>query len=755
MGISESWERTENPLENVLNIDGYQVISNPFARKQVGGKPALVVNTDMFTVENPNQTLIKIPWGIEIVWSILTPKHTNSSSVVKRIIAASFYCKPGSRKKTLLLDHISETYHFLSSRYPDGLFWILMADKNEMRLDNILSLNPDFKQLVDQPTRENPAQILDIIVTDLGKYYQIPTVEPPLEVDDDKVGSPSDHLMVVMTPLSNFQNKRGRIKKTIEFRPLTDDGYNAMGSALHNTDWGFLGDIESASDQMKTFQTRMFKIFDECFPPKKRTFFSENQPFFTEKLQKIKRRKCREYSEHRKSKKFRDLQSIYRKELLSAKRAYYRKKIHSLRTSNSKSWYKNIKRLVGEDASDVKIDVEDIRCLSGEEQCELIADKFAEVSNQYEPLQRGQVSFPIFSVSDIPVISEGKVLGVLKDLDSSKSTRKSDIPAKILKHFSAKISKPLTMIINNCIQQGVWPEIFKSEIVTPVPKVPVPKNIDDLRNISGLMNLNKVMEKLVCPLVVEDMRSSLDKSQFANQPGLSTQHYLIKLIDRILSVTDNCSKGECVAVLATLIDWKKAFPMQDHTLGVKSFIRNGVRTSLIPILASFFERRTMKVAWRGKLSSERPLPGSGPQGSSWGILEYLSQSNNSADSVPEEDRAKFMDDLTILEIILLANVGLASHNMKSNVPTNIAMHNQFIPREHLKTQKYVEDIEKSWKYVLFWIFYFAQIDYLKFSRHVSTSVLSSSSLHDSDHVICMYRVFFINGPKVIAYCSKN
>ena len=51
-----------------------------------------------------------------------------------------------------------------------------------------------------------------------------------------------------------------------------------------------------------------------------------------------------------------------------------------------------------------------------------------------------------------------------------------------------------------------------------------------------------------------------------------------------------------------------------------------------------------------------------------------------------------MDDLTILEIILLANVGLASHNTKSNIPTNIAEHNQFIPREHLKTQKYVEDI---------------------------------------------------------------
>ena len=54
-----------------------------------------------------------------------------------------------------------------------------------------------------------------------------------------------------------------------------------------------------------------------------------------------------------------------------------------------------------------------------------------------------------------------------------------------------------------------------------------------------------------------------------------------------------------------------------------------------------------------------------------------------------------MDDLTILEIILLANIGLASHNIKSQVPSNIATHCQFIPNEHLKTQKYLEDI-KDW-----------------------------------------------------------
>ena len=44
------------------------------------------------------------------------------------------------------------------------------------------------------------------------------------------------------------------------------------------------------------------------------------------------------------------------------------------------------------------------------------------------------------------------------------------------------------------------------------------------------------------------------------------------------------------------------------------------------------------------------------------------------------------------EVIFLANVGLASHNIKHNIPNNVANHNQFIPSEHLKTQEYVQKI---------------------------------------------------------------
>ena len=458
--ISESWARADDPLETLLQMDNYDIIANPHARKEVGGKPAIVVNNKMFKVENPNQSIITIPWGVECVWAILTPVGQSNSSVVKKIIVASFYLKPHSKKKSALFDHIAQVYHLMSARYVSGLYWVISGDKNEFQLDNLLNLCPDFKQLVDRPTRLIPPRILDVIVTNMSRYYHIPTVEDPLEPDSDMSGAPSDHLMVVLSPKTDFQSKRGRAVKNVEFRPFSDDGYCAMSEVLDTWDWGYLKNIQSANDQMTSFQENLFMIFDKCFPKKKRKIFSETEPWFNEKLVKLKRKKGREYSKYRNSEKFKSLHKTYRELLDSSKKAFYRKKIRDLRTANPRSWYQNIKKLMGNDTLEEVIEVESIKDLSVEEQVERIADKFASVSNLYDPLRRDEIKFPVFSDEDVPVISSKMVLEVLKDLNVSKSTRKTDIPARVLKHFADKICEPLSMIINACIQQGIWPDAF-------------------------------------------------------------------------------------------------------------------------------------------------------------------------------------------------------------------------------------------------------------------------------------------------------
>ena len=186
----------------------------------------------------------------------------------------------------------------------------------------------------------------------------------------------------------------------------------------------------------------------------------------------------------------------------------------------------------------------------------------------------------------------------------------------------------------------------------------------------------------------------MDPKQYGNRKGKSINHYLIQMIHRIHSALDNNSKRETFAVIASLIDWSEAFPRQCPKLGVEAFIKNGVRPSLIPVLTSFFMNRKLTVKWHGCKSTKRDIPGGGPAGSTIGLLEYLSQSNDSSDCVAEEDRFKFVDDLTILEIVNLLTVGLTSFNLKAQVPSDIPTHNQFIPPENLLAQQHLNIINK-------------------------------------------------------------
>ena len=142
----------------------------------------------------------------------------------------------------------------------------------------------------------------------------------------------------------------------------------------------------------------------------------------------------------------------------------------------------------------------------------------------------------------------------------------------------------------------------------------------------------------------------------------------------------------------TFIDWKQAYSRQSHILGVQSFIKNGVRPSLIPLLTSYFQSREMKVKWHSTFSEPRQMPGSGAMGSFLGNHEFDSQTNNNAECIPEEDRFKFVDDLSCLEIINLVNIGLCSLNVKHSVPNDLPLHGQFVDSSNLKSQGYIDKI---------------------------------------------------------------
>ena len=150
--------------------------------------------------------------------------------------------------------------------------------------------------------------------------------------------------------------------------------------------------------------------------------------------------------------------------------------------------------------------VQDIIQFSDREQAEKIAQKFASIQNEFEPLKSESIQIPEFAENEIPQFHPAQVWFVLSRLDINKATVPGDLPAKIIRHIAAFICEPLTHIFNSSLQRGEYPQIFKNEICTPIPKVSPTESLSQLRNISGLLNFDKIFEKLLAQMIISDMK---------------------------------------------------------------------------------------------------------------------------------------------------------------------------------------------------------------------------------------------------------
>ena len=231
--ISESWDRSHIPggslISDIIDIEGYKWIQNVVQRNKKGGKPAILINEEMFHIKELCPNIITVPIGVEAVWALIIPKNLPPNSKVKQIAVASIYYSSKQTKKNDFLDHISQSYNLLCAKYGDNLGFLIAGDFNQVRLAPLLNLSSDLKQVVTTKTRTNPDAILDKILTNLHNYYLTPTTLPPLDNDIDSSGKPSDHLIVVWNPLSTANPSQQKKYKTVKYRPFTESGVREMG----------------------------------------------------------------------------------------------------------------------------------------------------------------------------------------------------------------------------------------------------------------------------------------------------------------------------------------------------------------------------------------------------------------------------------------------------------------------------------------------------------------------------------------------
>ena len=244
----------------------------------------------------------------------------------------------------------------MSAKHSKGLHWILAGDTNEMKLDSILHLNSKFRQVVQDPTRLDPPKILDPILTTLADFYQKPVCLAPLQADPN-AGVASDHMMVVMEPMNHINTNNIRSRREITYRPMTEVGLRKMRLWLEEETWAEVTHEESANRKAEVFQSMLLAKYEEFFPEKTCKVASDSQPFYNNRLMRLKRKKTREYRKHRKSKKWRYLKKVYDDALGDAKKKFYRNKVLKLKKADPRKWYSELKR------SPVMISMSLMKCL--------------------------------------------------------------------------------------------------------------------------------------------------------------------------------------------------------------------------------------------------------------------------------------------------------------------------------------------------------------------------------------------------------
>ena len=454
------------------------------------------------------------------------------------------------------MDHIAIVYNTLKAKYGKGLHWIMAGDTNELKLGPILRLNANLASVVKNPTRinhKNPSKstILDNIITDLHKWYQEPKCLPPIDPDNEN-GKPSDHLTVVFEPLNVINNIPARQKREIILRPITESAMKMFGMWLRDQTWEEIKEAHAVNMKVHMLHNSIVQNVNNYFPEKKIKVTSDDSPWCNSKVKRMKRLKSREYNKHRSSDKWRDLDSKYKDCLSQGKIKFYKNMISDLKQSNPAQWYSKLKRICSYDQERYEpLVCSKLENLTDQEQAEKIADHFCSVRQQFDAVDPNEIVIPKYDINTIPQFTHMEVKLKLKEINPKKAVPEGDIPPKLLKIYAEEFSTSLTDIINSSIRQGIWPQMWKKENVTPVAKVFPPKLLKNLRSISGLMSFNKIQEKLISELIISDIKENMDPSQYGNEYGLSIQHYLVKMINKTLTDTD--TKG-MTAVLASLTD---------------------------------------------------------------------------------------------------------------------------------------------------------------------------------------------------------
>ena len=241
-------------------------------------------------------------------------------------------------------------------------------------------------------------------------------------------------------------------------------------------------------------------------------------------------------------------------------------------------------------------------------------------------------------------IAEEDTMKAIDNLENKNSSGHDGISNKLLKSIRYELCKPLTLIINQMLSSGVFPETFKKSKIIPLYKKGDSSLLSNYRPISLLPTISKVFERIIYNQLYQYFNDNelLAEQQYGFRAQHSTEYAAIKLFDHISKEMDSGNTPT-----ALYIDLSKAFDTLSFDIILQKLKHYGVMGTELRLLTDYLTNRKQYVVFNNHCSDITDIVNGVPQGSILGPLLFRIHIN---DLIRTSNKCKFImyaDDTTI------------------------------------------------------------------------------------------------------------
>ena len=549
----------------------------------------------------------------------------------RKLVVVACYVPPTYKKKQAqeALEYISEVVLEVKRKFNDP-FIMVAGDFNQWKINETLADYSDLREVVVGATRGN--RDIDKMFTNMSRSVIASGTWEPLETEGEENVRRSDHRVsycsVEMPRMETFR------WETYSYRQYTMKAVEEFRGWITMYDWKDVLEAEGSNNKTEIYQATVTAAINAFFPLRTTRRKSTDLPWIGKKLRKLIRKRMDIFLEDGwRSPRWKEMKKKTDDMLRERKRGYLdTQKGHILAEDANRNFFRHVKSF----SSIEKPKQYDVRELfpgkNDSEVAEELAKYFNAVSDEFEPLEPAQI--PETRGRLIPLLENYEVSARIRKFKKPKSMVRGDVFPQLMTLLSDFFAIPLTSIYNEITRTFIWPECWKQEFVTAIPKKSCPESISDLRNISCTMLASKIFESYVLDWLRADVK--LKKSQYGGEKGCGTDHLLVQLWQDVLENLDDYRAGTVI----TSVDYSKAFNRMSYQRCLEALAKKGAYTPVIRLVATFLTNRVMTVRVGSSWSRPRQVNGGCPQGSILGVFLFnvtIDDLEDGCEHVEQED----------------------------------------------------------------------------------------------------------------------